>query len=598
MSIRLNEFVEKGTYSYTDPVRFKEENYFNSRSLVQAFLDDWDYAVTTFKCGDWKGFWDAYVDADAATKVENSKQFEAIYNAMWDGRNNVSVDVLFAKVIHYFEPALKVIPCFINYDLTSEADNVRYSSFRSISLWSGGHIEGFFRRELSISEQEYLMSLMRANLKDSWNRKYNNQEEVILYACQMLSEKVFSLYGYEGAEDEFLALLSDTVEADKRTQEEYVKAYQGVADRVFKECGFYYKGNVCNSLEEFGALWKGECDKWSLKEWTAFIKTLYEQNVFSFRQWLIHIGETKLYNYLEAWREEEKGSVCYSAEREESFLPKSLLGEKNRLPYFDSDRNVSRYVDDLNYCLYKPFRREYTGKYSYYPASDEIVSAGQSFGSLAHEHLGSKRDKVLLLMKLFPRMFQYLEETIGNMPKYDSSVLKAELDTLLGMWDEWEEECKRIVVDLYMLKNMLCKHDIASCWNHNFTYKPYYELQKLNARQQLVLLACSSENKYYQKNCEAFLKVIEEGGEGCAPEDVQQYVEAIIEHIYGPVVFSQRFFKWKGEHDSKLNEKDSTAKKLLDEQKEYYFRLLEKLSEKLPVTIKLSDIMSDKGQIE
>lgn len=545
MSIILQDKVENPTYCYINPVKFNGENHPDSRSLVQALLNEWDYAVTTFKCGDWNEFWHTCVDTDTETKDKNKKQFEEIYNAMWEPDNNTSIDILFTKAIHFFEPALKEIPCFLVKE--------------SMSLWGGEQFREFFKRKLYDSEQKYLYTLMCTNLESSWNSMYEDRKADIRYACQLLREQIFSLYGYVEPEKEFLALLSGKMEASKGTKEDFVRVYQGVADKMHQVKGFSYKDKECTSLKEFGALWKDECDKWSIKEWNAFLEILYEEKegVLSFRPWLLYLGEQKLMNCLEEWKAGVPDWKSFCDESEISKFPGHRRGA-----------SLESYNIRHSRCRSK-----------LWPMIPTYKSDARRVQEFIKEN--SKKLQAEMLREHYRHIYQYLEESIEHMPKYESSTLGAELDALIKKWDAWEDEGQRIYEDQKMIIEAIEKHDVPSCWNHNFTYKHYIKGKEVDSRQHLALLACAPLERSYQKDCEAFVQFIEAGGEGCAPEDVQRYVEAIFEYIYMPIV-------------REVKKPGAEIENTIDEIVEYYFRLLERLSAKLPAAVELSDILSNK----
>ncbi|MBQ7955328.1 MAG: hypothetical protein IJ282_06215 [Lachnospiraceae bacterium] len=549
----LEKSVEKPTYCYITPVRFKGEICSDSRSLVQEFINNWDDAITTFKCGDWNDFWHTYVDADAAIQDENKRHFEEIYNAMWDPENDLTADILFAQAIHYFEPALKEIPCFFDYWENAGWYYAIGGEWAVLNLWNSEKLKDFFRRELDTREQKYLTMVMGKNLEDDWERSYDRREVNIRNACLMLREKLFSLYGYAGAEDEFLALLSDTAEPNKGTTEDYVKAYHKVADRLHQ--GFLYKDKVCTSLEEFGDLCKRECANWSLKEWDAFIKTLYEEKegVLSFRQWILRLGKQELYRHLEDWKTEAlewkkiRDKVEYDTLSYDSLRPGKYLGDDN--------------VETINARIDK-----------WEKWADEWILNQPNVM------------KVEGLRNLYSRIYQYLEDAIGQMPQYDSIALNTEFERLIENWKEWVETDRRYYEENKMFYKVIRRHDELSLWNYDFICKTRWG--GLNNREHLALLVCSPVEGIYQEKCEKFLQMIETGTEGCTPEEVQRYIELIFKNIYMELLLRRA----EGRNESEIGD---TYERI-----DYYFRFFERLSQKLPESIKLSDIMADEWYLK
>ena len=564
MIISLHSKVEKPTYQYISPVKFKDGVYSNSRSLVEAFLNHWDDALITFKCGDWKDFWNAYVDTEESTKDENRKRFEEIYNAMWSLKNHVNEDVLFTKAIHFFEPALKEIPCFIDSNV--------------LSIWEGARFRYFFKRELKDEEQTYLMGLMRSNLTSNWEHKYNKSQEDILYACHLIREKIFSLYGYDGKEEAFLELLLDKSE-EERTLENCIKAYQSVADRMYRENEFFYKCYRCTSLEEFAGHWSNICDKWSQKEWDAFIELLYEEkeDALSFRQWLLNRKEHILYNCLENWKNEVQKWED-KAKTRESLIP---VKERREIP----DASFAKeWSPSLRLIWVYGKYGEICSKEMYLEKISLFEKAVENFPERVKQM--SKRRQLEEQKMLYVHIYQHLKDAFGHMSQFEAGALNAEFESLIKMWKEWEDENLRYYEDKKMLAKALRNHDLLSCWNHNFTYNPKKDHGYFDIRQEIALVTCAPVEGSYQKDCEAFLQLLEAGGEGCTPKEISGYRNTIWEYIYVPLA-------------QKSEKPDAAAKEIIGEMLEYYFRFLEKLSEKISHTLSqmLSDMMYNKQEV-
>ena len=545
MSNWISTKVKNPTYRYKSPVIFQGKAYFDSKELVEAFLNNWDDGITSFKCGEWEDFWDTSVELEASVKAENKRAFRTIGYHMWEVDHDSNIDVLFTKVLHYFEPALEEIPYFM-------------PGTSQVQLWSGEQFKQLFQRELKKTEISYLTNLQFDNLGEDWSRTYDTAEREILYVCRMLKEKIFTLFGYAEAEDSFLKVAFSDAERQNGMGEYLVRAYQGVGDRLYERDEFVYQGKVCHSLEEFGALWKDSCAGWSIKEWDAFIETLYEEKegVCSFPQWLSGLQEQELLRCFNDWKEEAK-----------EWRRRSGGSKRNELPEEFPENKPIAWGEYLKYGGQK--------------WHDTLVDAYEKEVEKLPDFIKkqSKRTQVETLKDLYLRMFGYLKEAIKGLPEYDSYAIKAELEGAIERWKEWEKSNQKAYEDKKMLVNAMRNHKVLSCWNHGFSH-PLWE-QSDNG-QCLALLACAPIEESFQKDCEAFLQLMEAGTIDCAPEKVKGYAEAIFEFIYRPLV-------------DKSEKPDKTIKETLDKMIEGYFRLLESLSTKLPATIHLSNIISGEG---
>ena len=537
--------VNNPTYQFKEPFAFCGQEYNDSKSLVEAVLDNWDEAITSFKCDEWEHFWETYVEAEESVKEEGQTVFAVVPFYMWDVNNTTNIDVLFTKVIHSLEPALQEIPYF-------------EPGSSSVSLWNAEQFKKFFERELLDYEKEYLTTLVSNDLIASENRQYDVAEEKIMYSCHMLKEEIFKLFGYPDAEEEFHKVAFGVVERNSLveiriqqsvSQEDVVRAYRGVGERLHRSGEFIYQGKVCTSLDEFGALWTEECKKWSIKEWDAFIETLFKENVngCSFRKWLSQIHEEALWNCLKDWEKEAKEWKKISGESDRSKLPTTLPEYKTiRCDYYVSgnqkehDAIITKFEKDI-----------------------------AAFSAWIAEN--SKWQQVEKLNKLYAHIYEYLRKAIKDMPLYDvsCSAVKTELDPLVEQWKTWEEENQGKLKDMRILADALRQHTTLPSWNHTFSYKPLLFGKALDGRRILAVFACAPVEETYKKDCEAFLQLIEAGGPGCTPVEIERYIEDIFEYIYGPLV--------------KNSEK---AEEIL----EYYFCFLEKLSAKISET-KLSDVL-------
>ena len=95
--------VEK-TYSLKKPFCFMQKEYTDSSSLAEAFLKEWDIAVSVFRRGDLLHFWTEYTEDAGATGQEAAEYFRYAYDKMWE--NAKTEDVLFQNVLYYLAPSL------------------------------------------------------------------------------------------------------------------------------------------------------------------------------------------------------------------------------------------------------------------------------------------------------------------------------------------------------------------------------------------------------------------------------------------------------------------------------------------------------------
>ena len=534
--------VNNPTYQFNRPFIFCGQEYSNSKSLVEAVLDNWDEAITSFKCDEWDDFWETYVEAEESVKAEGQTAFAMISIDIWDENNTSNIDVLFTKVIHYLEPALKEIPYF-------------EPNSSNVSLWGAGQYESFFQRELSRDEKEYLVTLVSNDLIDSEERLFDAKKENILYSCNMLKEEIFTLFGYSAAEEEFHKVAFGVVERNDSVeirvvqnveQEDLVRVYQGVAGRLKHDGEFIYQGQRCSSLEEFGAIWKDECAKWSISEWKSFIEVLYEEkkDAHSFRTWLAQIKETKLLNDLEDWKRE--------ARNWEELNGGMQIDDDISIPDIST---VIQWFDYLEWGDQKWHDSKLTGYEQ--EAEERKNEVKTKINCSAVEGF----EKIMMLF------YQYLQDAVKDMPKYESTVMGERLNGITSRCKDREQrklrECDEQKRAFLAARN----HEVLSHLNDERL------LGTGNwSRRRVAVLACAPIQESYQKDCEAFLQLIEAGGEGCEPEQVQSYVEFIFERIY-----------------VKLVKSFDTPSEVV----EYYFRLIEKLSQKMPETVQLSDILAD-----
>ncbi|MBR5508438.1 MAG: hypothetical protein IKV59_00075, partial [Lachnospiraceae bacterium] len=233
--------MKNPTYRYNRPFLFCGRQYRNSKQLAEAILENWDDAITAFKCGDWQDYWRIYVSVDGLKGKKNEKLFADILYRMWSQEQAVNVDVLFTKVLHCIEPGMKEIPCFIKNQ-------------KQVELWN---VEAYHDYLCSGAESwSYLERLMKNDLDPDPNRPYHEKTEGMVYMCHMLREQIFSDFGYTDAEKPFLDILLGKT---GKYIEEYdcAMAYRKVADHLYEREVFTYKGKLCRELADFAdVIWE------------------------------------------------------------------------------------------------------------------------------------------------------------------------------------------------------------------------------------------------------------------------------------------------------------------------------------------------------
>lgn len=176
--------VNSPTYQYIRPILFGGVECCDSKRFAEVILDNWDDAITAYKCGEWSDLWNVHTDLDKAEGSEIQRLFNEPYGEMWQIREEKNADVLFTKALHYIEPAMGEIPCFI-------------SNQYQLELWPMEKYQDYFQKEPAC--EECLEKLVKYNWAEDSKRDFDGTKEGILYACHMLREGLFTVYGYEPA---------------------------------------------------------------------------------------------------------------------------------------------------------------------------------------------------------------------------------------------------------------------------------------------------------------------------------------------------------------------------------------------------------------
>ncbi len=126
--------MAKATYQFIKPFVFIGKPYHDSRSLAEAFIANWDLAVSVFRRGDMWRFWRNYV----GDLYLHDVHIQSMYDEIWcrvmkrevakDSVYLCHEDFLFLKVLYYLEPNLDGIPI-----LFPEAETARLFSMSEFS---------------------------------------------------------------------------------------------------------------------------------------------------------------------------------------------------------------------------------------------------------------------------------------------------------------------------------------------------------------------------------------------------------------------------------------------------------------------------------
>lgn len=233
--------THQSTYQYKKPFRFMGAEYTDSRSLADAFIDNWDIAASVFRRGSMEGFWEEYVQEADGQSIDLSAAdafFHRAHSQMWDidtffNDVEVAVDAIFQVILHNIEPALNGIP-FVR----AENNEAKVYSIEELGNWllslSAG--DKWIDRGYGWIEDEFDA--------EKWNRTF------VLDAAE---HNVFSAYvpGTEEAEDKFYR--ADDAQKCRFLGELALKL-QG------KEC-FWYQNVFYTSMEELAPVMKEQLSK-------------------------------------------------------------------------------------------------------------------------------------------------------------------------------------------------------------------------------------------------------------------------------------------------------------------------------------------------
>ena len=164
--------VKKATYSYKKPVEFWGEKYHNSAELAQAFINHWDLAVSAFRSGKFRFFWEEHVETDVHIIKENTRIFYELYYRMWELEENVDLNVVFSKAFHLIEPAERRIPYL--------------GAGEEFVLFTGEDLGDIFS---GISVVNTASRIVRKNFDPAWEEVFDGTYMGVRYLCQMLRER-------------------------------------------------------------------------------------------------------------------------------------------------------------------------------------------------------------------------------------------------------------------------------------------------------------------------------------------------------------------------------------------------------------------------
>lgn len=506
--------VKKATYSYKKPVEFWGEKYHNSAELAQAFINHWDLAVSAFRSGKFRFFWEEHVENDVHIIKENTRIFYELYYRMWELEENVDLNVVFSKAFHLIEPAERRIPYL--------------GAGEDLVLFTGEDLGDIFR---GISVVNTASCIIRKNFDSAWEEVFDGTYMGVRYLCQMLREKVFTCFGYIGAEEEFLQFLEVHSKEENPTNsisEEFEKIFRNVEVKLYARDAFMYQKTSCLELSEFTDLWKENIVGWNQKQWDVLIEKLLEENenAVSFKQWLTLLGEAALVEQLEVlsakWSNRPK-------------LPESM-----------------KTPEILSFWKYL----KWGSKQVHEEMAEKLgLSQEDAYSKLKEQN---KLPVVLACIEYYKEWNAFL----GALQKKsaavsDDGVIFKQLNEECSKWKQWEQDIAREYKNRKMLLEHVEKQDVLSLWNHSFEQEKFDISPVSEIKDLLILLAVTPIAETYQKaleDCLHFLKEV---------KPVTEVMGRYIQNIYNHILLDN-------------------AKELPDEVMEDYISFLRRMTEAIP----------------
>lgn len=461
--------VKNPTYKYKKPVEFCQEKYYDSKTLAEAILDNWDAAITTFKGGNWEKFWSDYADVPGLAATVNERKFSEVFHAMWSYERDANPDVLFSKIVHIIEPAMKEIPCFIG-------------SLEEIKLWKAEDFKAYFNYRIP-SKSDFLgKEILEKDCLPEPGSAFDEEEESILYACNMLREEVFSEFGYTNVEKPFLDMLSGKKSGKEWDKFDFKAVYQRIAEGFYERDIFCYHGKEYASMEEFAKVWEKKIDTWSMKQWDTFIEEIFleENGRTGFLQWIKKVCPQG--NGLSADFRQWKVRFDRKPELREA-LPKpkevSLEGYLKWGTQEEHDGILKECADKVeNILIWKKSHSEC-----------------------------SKVEDLENIYFWFYNLLQQVCETKGC--PWEELELTRELDQLMKFRKSWEIMVEQEYYDKRELLKAIRSHDVLSCLEHSFLNDFIYHGRKVDKKIFLPLLACAPVMESYREDCEKVWKLLE-----------------------------------------------------------------------------------------
>lgn len=486
--------IKNPTYKYKKPVEFCQEKYYDSKSLVEAVLDNWDAAITIFKCGNWERFWSIHVEVTDSVAVANERKFAEIFNTIWSYERDTNPDVLFSKIIHIIEPAMKEIPCFIG-------------SLEEIKLWKAEDFKAYFNHRIPSKSDAFLKEIVERDFLPEPGSAFDEDEESVLYACNMLREEVFTEFGYTNIEKPFFDMLSSKKSGKEWDKFNFKAVYQRIAEGFYERDIFCYRGKEYTSLNEFAQVWEQKIHTWSMKQWNTFIEEVFveENGRTSFLQWIKQICPQG--NVLAADFRQWKMRFDRKPELRET-LPKP--------------EEVS-----LEGYLKWGTQKEHDGVW------EECVQKNENILIWKKSH--SECSKVEDLENLYFIFYDLLQQICRSEGyPWEELELKRELNQIMQSRKAWEIMVEQEYYDKRELLKAIRSHDVLSCLEHNFLNDFIYGGQKVDKKVFLPVLACASVKESYKEDCKQVRKLLEEWiqSKSCDLERIRKILIIIYESIY------------------------------------------------------------------
>jgi len=263
----------------------------NSVELLEAFISNWDIALSVFKRGDMASFWAENVGMFKENEQwHREEEFQIIHDRMWQIDENINEDVLFQKVFYLIEPASNLIP-------------VPFSGSTKMSFMNRVDFLEYVKNVFLMYEPEVFVEILGGNLDydPKWNASYDEKYEELLMICQMFRERCFccwDLYYIQNRyENPKIVDRLETIQRKKyKTDIDYYKAFKDIlwsATRktkyeIQKKWAFTLDGEMCLTEKDFFKKWYHNIDKWSLRELNNFInKLVYHKGENSFEDFIL-----------------------------------------------------------------------------------------------------------------------------------------------------------------------------------------------------------------------------------------------------------------------------------------------------------------------